>query len=231
MPLRHFASFLWIPVFALLVWGIAPSAHAQDPNAEARALFDAGSSAFAAGRFDEAYDYFVRSYELSHAPILHFNIASAADRLGRYQAAIDSYQAYLDSVPDAQNRAFVESRIQLLREQAANVGGDDGPIIVLGIGAAAFGIVTISSAIWMATRIDAVNTCSDAESRGITCVNAPTLTTERDASMGTLVIAGVLALAAGATLIALLTTADSGDASAGCGPAQDGFYCYGGARF
>lgn len=88
-------------------------------DAEARALYDAGVVAYEQGRYENALDYFSRAHELSTRPQLLFNIASAADRLRQDQRALDAYRAYLEALPDAENRAAVESRVRILEEQLA----------------------------------------------------------------------------------------------------------------
>ncbi len=100
-----------------LVWPLS-HAGAQAPtdahDTEARALYDAGAVAFSEGRFEEAYERFLRSYELSERPELLYNVAAAADRAGRDREALTNYQGYLVGVPDAENRAYVEARVAVL---------------------------------------------------------------------------------------------------------------------
>lgn len=81
---------------------------------EARALYDAGVMAYGNGRFGEALERFQRAYELSHRPALLFNVASCQDRLRQDARAVESYRAYLEAQPDAENRGFVEERIRFL---------------------------------------------------------------------------------------------------------------------
>jgi len=102
-----------------LVLGLASTAVAQESTAldeEARALYQAGRVAFDDGRFDDALEYFERAHELSGRPQLLFNIGSAADRLRRNAMALENFEAYLEALPDAENRRSVEARIQLLQE-------------------------------------------------------------------------------------------------------------------
>lgn len=84
-------------------------------DAEAHALFSAGANAFSEGRFDEAYERFHRAHELSGRPQLLYNVAAAADRGGHEREALEAYVAFLEGVPDADNRAYVEARIAVLR--------------------------------------------------------------------------------------------------------------------
>ncbi len=87
---------------------------------EARALFEAGRTAFDAGRFDSALESFQRAHALSGRAALLFNIGSAAERLRRDEMALEYYERYLRELPEAENREFVEARVRFLRE--AGVG-------------------------------------------------------------------------------------------------------------
>jgi tetratricopeptide (TPR) repeat protein len=103
--------------FTLMLVVPATGARAQaEIDAEARSLFEAGRTAFDAGRFEPALDYFTRAYELSHRGALLFNVASAAERLRRDALALDAYRRYLVEVPDAPNRAFVQARVEFLTQ-------------------------------------------------------------------------------------------------------------------
>ncbi|GAB4217008.1 MAG: hypothetical protein OHK0013_44130 [Sandaracinaceae bacterium] len=87
-------------------------------EAEARALHAAASVAFDQGRFEEAQQRFEQAYALSPRPALLYNIAAAADRAGHDDVALVRYAAYLEAMPDAPNRAFVEGRLRVLRARA-----------------------------------------------------------------------------------------------------------------
>jgi tetratricopeptide (TPR) repeat protein len=109
--------------FALVLALTSATATAQEggelATEEARGLFAAGRSAYDAGRFEQALNYFSQAYELSHRGALLFNMASAAERLRRDAEALGFYERYLQEVPDAGNRTFVEARITFLRSAAA----------------------------------------------------------------------------------------------------------------
>lgn len=106
---------------ALVVQFAATTAMAQAPSAseahdeEARALFEAGRAAFAEGRYEEALERFRASYTLSPRPTLLYNIGHAADRLRRDDEALEAFGQYLAALPDAPNRAEVESRVAAIR--------------------------------------------------------------------------------------------------------------------
>jgi tetratricopeptide (TPR) repeat protein len=93
----------------------ADAARSAAHDAEARALFQAGSVAFSEGRFTEALERYKRAFELSGRPEMHYNIAAAFDRAGLEAEALGAYERYLQSVPAAANRSFVEARIAVLR--------------------------------------------------------------------------------------------------------------------
>lgn len=94
-----------------------PAAQAATP--EARAAFEQGRDAYDAGRFAEALAHFERAYTLSEHPKLLFNVARAADGDGQVERAIQAYESFLQAVPSADNREFVEARLTRLRASRA----------------------------------------------------------------------------------------------------------------
>jgi len=112
-------ALLSVTVVALMVF--AGTARAQTPapadstEAEARALFVAGRSAFEAGRFDDALGDFERSYALSERATLLYNIAACHDRLRHDEEALAGYRRYLRDIGETDNRAVVEGRITALQ--------------------------------------------------------------------------------------------------------------------
>ena len=108
--------------------GVA-AAHAQptpaaDPSDEldeaARLLFEDGTRAYDAGRFDEARGRYVNAYELSGRPELLYNIASCHDRLDEKEQALANYERFLAELPDSSRAAIVSSRIEVLRRSVAS---------------------------------------------------------------------------------------------------------------
>lgn len=89
---------------------------------EARGLFHAGSAAYDRADYEVALDYFQRAYELSHRPLLLFNIGHTAERAREDARAVEAFEAYLRAAPDAENRPNVEARIARLRRQIAEAG-------------------------------------------------------------------------------------------------------------
>jgi tetratricopeptide (TPR) repeat protein len=95
-----------------------------DEDREARFLFEAGRTAYDAGRYREALAHFQGAYDLSLRPQLLYNVGQAADRLRQDEVALDAFERYLSALPVADNRPAVEERIKVLRavlaeEQAA----------------------------------------------------------------------------------------------------------------
>jgi tetratricopeptide (TPR) repeat protein len=104
---------------------VAQDAPLSADDLEARNLFAAGQTAFEAGRFERALEYFERAYELSHRPGLLYNVGVAADRLRNDQRALEAFEAYLASgaVEEAQ-RPAVEARVEALRRALASEAVD-----------------------------------------------------------------------------------------------------------
>lgn len=92
------------------------------PPAPWRDPYHQGSVAYDAGRLDEALADFTRARDLGGPPTLLYDIALTLDRLGRTREAIDTYQSYLDAVPDASNRDVVEARLAALTPSTSTSG-------------------------------------------------------------------------------------------------------------
>jgi tetratricopeptide (TPR) repeat protein len=112
--------------WALLLVGSSVAAQAASPKATlspndevARGLFQAGKAAYEAGSYDEALDLFEQAHARSGRPGLLFNIGQVADRLRQDEKALSAFRSYLEQVPDAENRAEVESRIAALERAEA----------------------------------------------------------------------------------------------------------------
>jgi tetratricopeptide (TPR) repeat protein len=107
----------------------ADAGEAGDPrDAQARALFEAGSALYAAGQFGAAAERFAEAYALSERPALLYNMYVAYRDAGQPGRAADALARYLDAVPDARDRVTLEARLRSLQAQAAGSGdgGDPG---------------------------------------------------------------------------------------------------------
>lgn len=105
-------------LLTLLAASPAMAQESTDDHA-ARVAFDSGHDAFADGRFADALADFTRAYDLSHRPELLYNIGLAADRLRHDEDAITAFEAYLEALPEAENRAEVQRRLRALRDAVA----------------------------------------------------------------------------------------------------------------
>jgi tetratricopeptide (TPR) repeat protein len=95
----------------------APAPSPEDAKkAEAKALYEKGLSHYNLGEFDLAIAAFRKSYEISQAPGLLFNIAQSFRLKKDYEQAVYFYTTYLRLKPDAPNRADVEARLQEMQE-------------------------------------------------------------------------------------------------------------------
>jgi tetratricopeptide (TPR) repeat protein len=105
-----------IIVLALsLVCGRASADSSNDKaRASAREHYAKGTSFFDLGRYDDAITEYSLAYEAKNEPTLLYNIAQA-HRLGNHPAqALRFYKMYLTRLPDAANRAEVETKIAAL---------------------------------------------------------------------------------------------------------------------
>lgn len=132
-------GFLWTAVLATCLAPLAAVAQAptevdvsegsDEANAaRAREVFQAGQTAFAEGRFEEASSLWLRAYELADRPAILYNIGTAYDRAGDEARALDYYRRYLDADPDAANGAYTRSRIDVLTRTASATDDEPAPI-------------------------------------------------------------------------------------------------------
>jgi hypothetical protein len=109
----------------MMVCGVASAQPAgQQPDPAARQAFEDGRTFYDHGRFADALRKFQESYAISNNPKLLFNIGRAADSDGELKQAHDAYTAYLQRLPDADNREFVEARLAKLKA----AGAADAPV-------------------------------------------------------------------------------------------------------
>lgn len=101
-------------------------------DAAARTLFEAGRTAYAEARFEDALDRFERAYAVSQRSLLLYNIAQTQERLRRDADAIETFERFLATNPPDDIRAIAERRLTRLRapspeETAALAVEDEGP--------------------------------------------------------------------------------------------------------
>jgi tetratricopeptide (TPR) repeat protein len=113
-PLRRAPIVLAVLLAFLQAFVGAAYAQGGGKDDEARVLFQAAQMAFTDGRYEDALEYFQKSYELSGRAALLFNIGTTADRLRMEERALAAFQQYLVDLPEADNRREVESRIRII---------------------------------------------------------------------------------------------------------------------
>ncbi|MEM9187706.1 MAG: hypothetical protein AAGF12_00920 [Myxococcota bacterium] len=153
--------------WVLMVWLFSSTALAQDVDEaldrEARSLFEAGVTAYSAGRFEEAVAYFQQSYELSGRHQLLYNVGTAAERSRDDALALRSYEEYLRQVPEAENRERVETRIALLRSLGVETERASGPGPAPWILVASGGALAIAGTVLLAIGLADRATVEDPE--------------------------------------------------------------------
>ena len=86
----------------------------------ARTHYQAGSSYYEQGRYEDALREFEEALRLSSAsrkPALLFNIGQAHERLGHLDEAIATFRQYLEAAPNAEDADVVNERIRTLQER------------------------------------------------------------------------------------------------------------------
>jgi hypothetical protein len=84
-------------------------------TAAAKQHFERGRSLFDAGAFLDALHEFEAGYRLAPFPLFLYNMGQACRHARLIDRAIESYERYLQAVPDAPERAEVEQYLRDLR--------------------------------------------------------------------------------------------------------------------
>jgi tetratricopeptide (TPR) repeat protein len=101
----------------------AGTAAAQSDNdrAAARAAAEAGDTAYRAGRYQEAADYFERAEHMVHAPTLLLFLARSHARLGHYVRAREAYIRVTREAIDANSPAVFRDAVDAARHELPDV--------------------------------------------------------------------------------------------------------------
>lgn len=91
----------------------------DDTKAAAKAAFDEGLAAAAAGEFEAAIAHFGRAQQLRPHPTTLFNLAFALERAGRLPEAWALFDAILDTVDSQTERSDVRTRMQAIEGRIA----------------------------------------------------------------------------------------------------------------
>lgn len=114
------------PLLAALVLGFSAPVWAQDADRErqARAHFDEGQRAYAAGDFPRAAREFAAAYDLHASAELAYNVGRVSERAGDLEVAIRYYQRYLDTgrLAEADATAMRATIARLVAERDRRAG-------------------------------------------------------------------------------------------------------------
>ncbi len=98
-------------------WALAPLPSAPDPaaisaedDARARELFENGAMLYDEGRYEDAIAAWTEAWRLSGRALLLFNMANAAERVGRWEDAMELLSRYRAFAP-ADERDVLDRRI------------------------------------------------------------------------------------------------------------------------
>jgi hypothetical protein len=106
----------WLSVFAMIVAlptlaSVARAAATEESTAAARSLASQGASAFDAGRYAEALDFFTRAESLVHAPPHLLYMARSAEKLGKLVQAREYYIRIIrEQLPKKAPQAFRDAQ-------------------------------------------------------------------------------------------------------------------------
>jgi tetratricopeptide (TPR) repeat protein len=123
--LFFFISLLLLPTVARAADAPAPEGDAalsDARRADAKAKYEQGAAAYAAGRFKDAVDLFLEADALAPSAPLSFNIARAYEKLGDDSGALRWYRDYLRRSPDAANAKDVQGAVEKLEDRLAKKG-------------------------------------------------------------------------------------------------------------
>src|SRR4051794_41035975 len=91
---RSMRSLLFLACALACLEGPAVARSGPPPSPEAKAHFVAGDRAFKLGNFKSAVEEYQKSYELSSATLLLYDIAQAYRMLGENEKALFSYKQF-----------------------------------------------------------------------------------------------------------------------------------------
>jgi tetratricopeptide (TPR) repeat protein len=102
----------------------APSeeSEVEQRRAEAKAKYEEGVEAYAAGRYSEAVKAFLLADHIAPSAALSFNIARAEEKLGDTAGTLRWYRDYLRRSPTAPNGAAVRDSVTALAHALAKTG-------------------------------------------------------------------------------------------------------------
>ena len=116
--MRLSASPLAVIALGALLQICRPAWAAPTPAEEkqAKALYDKGTLHFNLGEYAAAIEHYKEAYRIVANPYFLYNIAQAARLSGDLRQALTFYRSFLNALPDASNRAEIQTRITELEE-------------------------------------------------------------------------------------------------------------------
>ena len=106
----------------------ANAADAASDLDDAKKLRDLGAEAMSSKHWEEALQWFQRSYARFPSVRMRYNIAFALDNLGRGAAAVEQYESFLAANSDDKaQRAYAQKRIAALDSSVARLELDVSP--------------------------------------------------------------------------------------------------------
>lgn len=115
--------------FVAALWaGLSASAAFASSEAAGRRHAAKANKLAAQNKCRRALPEFHRAYNALKDPSLLFNRAECERKLGMVEDALNDYERFLAAMPDAPNRASVESRIAALRAMKDDRAGERAPV-------------------------------------------------------------------------------------------------------
>src|SRR5579871_925298 len=102
-------------VVCLALAGVARADEASD-KAQVKKLYEAATSHYNLGEFQEALDAYKEAYRIRADPVFLYNLGQCYRQLNKPADAAREYRAYLREQPEAKNRAAVEKLIKDMDE-------------------------------------------------------------------------------------------------------------------
>jgi tetratricopeptide (TPR) repeat protein len=100
----------------------SPAVAATGASPQAQARFEAGVIAYEQGRFADAVALFREADRLAPSALLSLNVAKVYERMQDDPSALGAYREYLRRLPEAEDRAQVQGRIDELERKLAQLG-------------------------------------------------------------------------------------------------------------
>lgn len=109
-------------IVALVALSLAGPAAAQDADLQrAKELFENGVMLYDEGSYEAAVAAFREAYALSNEPLMLYNMASALERMGRWEEALEALNGYRAYAP-SDEREVLERRIRSIEQRLEERG-------------------------------------------------------------------------------------------------------------